>query len=188
MAPDFHILTAKMSRGDIQAYNKILDTHYWTVVLFVDRIIDDPMQSEEIAQDCFYKLYNEREKIENYNHLKGFLIRTARNASIDYLRWKKVQKNRLQEYILLNADSPVLENVLEREYNHAENRAEVDKVIKSCSRDQQMAFRLFVMKGLSANEVAEIMKIPQRRVFRLKNAVIDKLSQRFGDQQEGFIY
>ena len=66
---------------------------------YVNRIVRNREDADEITNDTFLKVFNERNKIQSPEKLLGWLYTTAKNASFDCLRSRQRENNQKQEYL-----------------------------------------------------------------------------------------
>lgn len=82
-------------------FKRIFETHYQPLRLYAMRIVGSYEASEDIIQDCFFELWQNRENIDFTSSLKGYLYKSAFNRSVNYVRSKgvslKVNSDRISE-------------------------------------------------------------------------------------------
>jgi RNA polymerase sigma-70 factor (ECF subfamily) len=76
-------------RGNLQATHDLYTIHYASLLYFTERIIRDHAVAGEIVMETFIKLINRRSYFDSITDIKAFLFITARNASMDFLRYGK---------------------------------------------------------------------------------------------------
>jgi RNA polymerase sigma-70 factor (ECF subfamily) len=69
-------------------FRRLIDTHQRMVFSLALRILGDYAIAEEVAQDVFLELHRSGERLENEDHVRFWLRRTAKHRSIDALRRK----------------------------------------------------------------------------------------------------
>ena len=79
----------EFSQGSPQAFQAIFDSFRMRIFYFVKKLIDDVPTAEEITSDTFVKLYRLHDKFNTYNNIQAFLFITARNASLDFLKYRQ---------------------------------------------------------------------------------------------------
>jgi RNA polymerase sigma-70 factor, ECF subfamily len=72
-------------------FRRLIETHQRMVFSIALRVIGDYATAEEIAQDVFLELHRSGERLENEDHVRYWLRRTAKHRSIDALRRKSVR-------------------------------------------------------------------------------------------------
>ncbi|OQP59248.1 hypothetical protein A3860_37990 [Niastella vici] len=169
------------SQGSPQAFKAIFDSFRMRIFHFVRKLIDDRLVAEEITSDTFVKLYRLHDKFNTYNNIQAFLFITARNASLDFLKYRQRQRGHLTELLHheeqemddpLFADSSIEADVLQFIYTEIE---------KLPLRSRQI-FKLFYIEGLSVNDIANMMKISPQTVSNQKTTALKVLRMKVLDR------
>lgn len=125
--------------------------------------------AEDITQEVFIKIYQNREKFRGESEISTWLYRITVNTSLNFIAQKK-RRGFLQfgDELLKNLFGKAGERKnLHQELEEAEEKAEIRKVIDSLPEKQRIAFILTRYDELPQKEVAEIMQISQRAVEQL---------------------
>ncbi len=146
------LILSKNQQGIEILYNKYGNYVFGFIVQIVKR--DD--LAELVLQDTFLKVwYN----IESFNQKKGILItwivRIARNSSIDMMRSKSYKKNiRLLSLDDISADREPISNNSNIDYLDLKDT--VAKLDRKCS----IILELIYFEGYTSKEIAEELDIP----------------------------
>ncbi|MGB2705892.1 MAG: sigma-70 family RNA polymerase sigma factor [Candidatus Omnitrophota bacterium] len=115
---------------------------------------------KDIRQNIFMSLWNNNKlaEITNRRNINYWLVITARNASVDYLRMQKKD--------VLIKDESYFEKLPARETIHKEtlqNAENLERKIKSAygflAPKEKIIFKLYFKKSLKTREIAEILDI-----------------------------
>ena len=109
------------------------------------------MEVEDLAQDVLLATYERFDQIKQKDQLIGYLIRTARNRSVDYWR-----KNRYQIELLEKHAEELLSSHLSPET--ALDVQLLYKALDLLSEKQRDAITLFDLCGFSIQEIADIQQ------------------------------
>ncbi|MCX6787236.1 MAG: sigma-70 family RNA polymerase sigma factor [Candidatus Kaiserbacteria bacterium] len=83
-------LIAAYLKGEENAFPLLVQRHLKPVYSFVVRFVGNKDDAEDIVQETFLKAWKNLKKYSRQNaRFKTWIMRIARNASIDYLRKKK---------------------------------------------------------------------------------------------------
>jgi len=158
-------LISLIKKKDESAFKYLVETYsdrvYNTVLSFVQHAED----AEDIAQEVFIEVYQSIEKFKNESKLFTWIYRIAVSKSLDHLKSKKRKKRFAfvqslfgDEGISLLADKPHFEHpgVLLENKEHSKV---LFFAISKLSENQQTAFNLNKVEGLSYNEVSEVMQV-----------------------------
>src|SRR5688572_8982050 len=77
---------AALNKGDEHAFSNAFLAYYSALCFFSKGITGDSEAAEDIVEDLFLKLWKRREQFESEQHLKSFLYRSVKNASLNFLK------------------------------------------------------------------------------------------------------
>jgi RNA polymerase sigma-70 factor (family 1) len=174
-------LLIEFSQGSPHAFQAIFDSFRMRIFYFVKKLIDDVPTAEEITSDTFVKLHRLHDKFNTYNNIQAFLFITARNASLDFLKYRQRQREHftdLQHHeeevpeIPLFAETDVEADVLRHIYSEIEKLPE---------RSRQI-FKLYYLEGISLNEIAAMLGISRQTVANQKHTALKTLKMKILDR------
>ena len=75
---------------------QLLYRHFYkALVAFSNQMVSNLEIAEELVQDAFVSLWQQRNTFKNQGVLKAYLYNSVRNKSITYLRHEQVERNRI---------------------------------------------------------------------------------------------
>ena len=86
MPPSDEDLMAQCRDGDVPAFETLMRRHLQGVTVHVRRIVSDPDEAQDLAQDVFMKVYANRTAYTGEGKFTTWLHRIAANSAIDHLR------------------------------------------------------------------------------------------------------
>ena len=145
-------LLYSFKRGEEQGYSFYFKEFYPSLCYFSNSIIKDEAAGEDIATEAFIKLWERRDAFENVSHIKSFLYKVVRNASIDFLRKRAKEANYTLEesYLGIEKERTIQEKIIE-----AETFREVVTSIKLLPPKCRQIFRMFYFEGKDYNQIAK---------------------------------
>lgn len=87
-----YLLGQVLFKGDEKAYQELFFDFFGPLCVFAHRYIFDKETCEDVVQDVFFQLWKNRKKIVITSSARNFLVTSVRNACIDYLRHKELEK------------------------------------------------------------------------------------------------
>ena len=87
-------LLEKCRRGDELAWEALVRKYQSRVYAVALQYVRQPDEARDLAQDIFIKLYRRLETFHGHETFLPWLLRLARNASIDHLRRRKARPPR----------------------------------------------------------------------------------------------
>lgn len=96
---DFDIvLFYSLKAGNDDALELLFNKYYSNLCHYVQTIVNDSVLSEDIVTDLFADFWVKRSKLEITQNFRGYIYASARNASLAYLRKKKLDTVSLEDY------------------------------------------------------------------------------------------
>lgn len=154
-------LFRKMQEGDQQAFNFIFTKHYSDLVNFAMVYLKEIFEAEEIVQDVFLKLWDERDEIEIHTSLKSYLMNCVKNRCFDYIKHQRVVEKyneriaKSQEQYTAEADKYLILSELQKQINST-----IDLLPPTC----KIIFNMSRIDGMKNREIAEELKISVKTV------------------------
>ena len=151
----------KVAAGDEDSFRQLFN-HYSDAVFTVAFTYCKSIElSEEIVQDVFLKVWLKKEELENVERFSGYLFVIARNHILNVLRKKAREPHfvAMLENNFLAYTEEADEDIVSKESGTI-----ITEALKELPPQQQTAFRLCRIEGLSQQQVAEQMNISRLTV------------------------
>jgi RNA polymerase sigma-70 factor (family 1) len=157
-------LLQKIARGDKQAFQYLFDKQWKFVYSNALRLTKSPEMAEDLAQDIFVRLWNNRRKLAAVNNIQAFLFTVSHNLVHDYLR-TKVFKESNRDALLAYFDQP--ENTPLETLERKELSGKLQSAIDQLPPQLKTIFQLSHLNGFSHKEIAGKLNISplSSRVF-----------------------
>ncbi|MCS3800875.1 RNA polymerase sigma factor [Niastella sp. OAS944] len=169
----------EFSQGSPQAFQAIFDSFRMRIFYFVKKLIDDVPTAEEITSDTFVKLHRLHDKFNTYNNIQAFLFITARNASLDYLKYRQRQREHFTD--LHEEDVPEIPMFAETDV-HADVLRHIYEEIERLPERSRNIFKLYYIEDLSLNEIADRLGISRQTVANQKHTALKTLKMKLLDR------
>src|SRR5690606_37079920 len=124
------VLLKGISDGDSLAFSKMFSMYKGKIFAFVDSFVHSKADAEEIVQETFMALWQNKEKLMSIEHPRNYIYTIARNKTYDYLA--KVSRS---EQAINSAwiNTSVSLNNIEEQINFKESNQLIGRVIKLLS-------------------------------------------------------
>lgn len=152
-------LLARLKENNHKSYSILFQTYYKDLVLFAGSMIQDKSVCEDIVQNIFLKLWNERENLTIETSLKSYLIRATRNSCIDHIRHKKIVDNYAGEFLHVNNNYTTEEYILHSDLYH-----HLQEAIAKLPEKPREAFILSRFKDMKYKDIAKMLNVAERTV------------------------
>lgn len=145
-------------QGNSDCFSELYMRYHKAVFNSILRLVTDLGQAEDLLQEVFIFLYQEIMKGYRMEHFGGFSKRVAVNKSIDFLRKNKHRLTFEDGYENVADEQTEDEDLFEFRVE------EVKKAIRSLPDGYRMVVNLYVIEGLSHEEIAELLGISHTTV------------------------
>lgn len=151
----------RIRQGEVKEFESLFRSSYVSLVRYAKTFVRDHDTAEEIVQDLFVRLWNERNRIKIENTLNGYLFRAVHNRCLHWLEHRKVVEKHERETIREQKGS--IENVSEQvQYNELQSA-----VVRILERLPERCGKIFCMnrfEGMRYNDIAEKLAISVKTV------------------------
>ncbi len=156
------LIFKKIKEGNIRAFETLFRTYYEPLCRHANLFVEDLETAEEIVQELFYVIWKERESLEIFTSVSGYLYRSVKNKSLQHLEHEKVRDNYRKMYVEENTDTGTSTPLEELEYKELEQQ--IQETLYGLPERRQKIFRMNRMEGKKYNEIAQELQISVKTV------------------------
>lgn len=168
-------LVGRVGHGDAKAARLLVEDNLASVLRFAQRMLRDPDEAQDVAQETFLRLWREASRWEPRARLRTWLFRVAHNLCVDRLRsGRTAPLSQSPEQADPRPEAPALLA------EHEQARA-VAEAISSLPERQRAALVLVYHEGLSNREAAEILGVEIDALESLLARARQSLRKRLGE-------
>ena len=149
----------QINRKSPRAFHDFFKSHYKTLVHFTMQYVKTLEDAEDIMQNVFIRLWENDIQYESYNSLQTYLYTSARNAALDFLKHKEVEKR--------HAD-----------YASLQDATDADLHLKMLQRRKEI-FKLYI-GGKRNEEIARLLGVSVETVKTAKKESVRYIRERMG--------
>jgi RNA polymerase sigma-70 factor (ECF subfamily) len=164
--PGHHII-AGFQQGNKEAFAAVYNMHYSRLYGFIKKLIEDREEAQDIAAETFVKLWKLHANFNTEENIKAFLYITARNACMDFLRYRQRQTANKQQlgYVLLQQveDLPANNDEIKTAVLQ-QIHSEIENLPTQCKRIFKMAW----LEGKKNAAIAEQLSLTEQTVRNQK--------------------
>ncbi len=163
---------ARAAPDDLDAFAELIRRHQDFVYGAVLRVVKNPTQAEDIAQEAFLRAYRGLEGFRGDAQVRSWLYRIATNLAMNAVTRKR-------EFPTETLPEQVSANVPARALEHSELRAHLRAAIAELPDDLRVPLVLREYDELSYQEIADTTGLPlntvRTRILRARRALADKM-------------
>lgn len=150
-------LVKQFANGDMKAFDNIYSTFNQKLQKFIFTLIKTESDTEDIVQEVFVKVWENREKLKKYSSLDSYLFSIAYNTTISLLR-TRVKENKYVEFIK-SVQIEVDEPDFVEGFNSDEMNEKINLLIEKMPPRQREVFKMKYFQNCSYKEIAETLDI-----------------------------
>jgi len=151
----------KIKDGDVQAFETLFRSYYEPLCRYACRFVENPDTAEEIVQDLFYVLWKERQNLNIFTSVNGYLYRSVKNKSLQQVE-KAMVRNAYRE---MCAENTAIETATPQEdLEYKELERQIEETLHRLPERRQKIFHMNRMEGKKYNEIAQELHISVKTV------------------------
>jgi RNA polymerase sigma-70 factor (ECF subfamily) len=184
-------LMARYQKGDLRAFNLLLQRHRRGIFNFVLRFTANHSVAEDLVQDVFLRVVKSAGSFQQRSKFTTWLYTIARNICIDHLRKMRHRKHPSLDQPIKSSEKEGLrlmdkiDNKAQATDERAHNqriRKNIVDAIESLNDEQREVFLMREESGLPFDEIAKIVGAPLNTVksrmrYALQNLRANLLEQ-----------
>jgi RNA polymerase sigma-70 factor, ECF subfamily len=154
-------IIGRIRQGDIRQFETLFRSSYVSLVKYAGTLIKDQDTAEEIVQDLFVRLWQDREKINIESSLNGYLFRSVHNRCLHHIEHRKVVERHASEMSYeseLHTEDP--SGALQYKELQAKIAAILERLPERCGK----IFCMNRFEGLKYSEIAEKLSVSVKTV------------------------
>jgi RNA polymerase sigma-70 factor (ECF subfamily) len=166
-------------------FHGLFEAWYHPLKVHANHFTGDSASAEDIVQEAFVILWNQRETFDFNRSVKTWLYQTVHNSCINYLKHKQVEDRFREKYQLkLNEAENHTEELFSQQLSiltEQEINQRLKHAIDRLPERSKQAFLLSRQSGLSNRQIADEMKISTKAVERNMTRALTFLREALGD-------
>lgn len=190
-------LLEAFKRGDQVAFKKIYDSYiprvysYCRQIMNSSNILNQADEINDIVSSVFYKLFKNRHRIVDYDHLGGYIFKICKNSIIDSYRKNKGRRSIFENSMYLDIADDDDEILLD--ISVFKQLIFILKRYPSilCGEKTASVFRMYYLEKKTTAEIVAITGNNRQTILNLKGRAIDSIRKHVKlkvDNKEGILY
>lgn len=181
---DDNVVIAEALGGSQRAYAVLMDRHRQAIFHIINKIVRDDEIANDLVQETFMKAFSALASYRSEFRFSTWLYKIAANASIDYLRKKRIQALSLDRPVetrdgTIEFEVPDYSYHPERELERKEQSFSIEEAINSLPKNYRDVIIYRHKEDKSYDEIADLLDIPvgtvKARIFRARELLKKKL-------------
>lgn len=126
---------------------------------FARRILEHREEAEDTVQEVFIRLWNNREKLDEYRSVEALAMVTTKNLCLDRVRSRKYPFENFEDH------RNFLENIPgEQAPDHSEVIGKIRKIMEGLPETQRIIMHLRDIEGYEFSQIAEVVEMNENAI------------------------
>jgi RNA polymerase sigma-70 factor, ECF subfamily len=142
---------------------------------FAQRLLKDEEEAKDIVQEAMIRVWNKRDEMHTYLNMEAWCMRIVRNLSLDRIKSKQYNSDRLDGVYHLSASGATPEQKTETD----DTMENIHHFIAGLPDKQRQIIQLRDIEGFSYKEIGDILNLNANNVkvnlFRARKSVRENL-------------
>lgn len=152
------VFIANLKKGNKKSFETLFLHTYIPLCSFAAGITGSKEDAEEVVQDVFAALWQNRMKLAKDLNIKAYLFKSVKNGSLDIVKHQEVRRKYQEQLSAIYLNSP--DEVIHSTYIIKRVTEEVEKLPEK----NKMVYLLHRRDGLTYSEIAQILDISKKAV------------------------
>lgn len=155
-------------RGSQEVFDYFFEKYYPGLCVYAYRILKSNTEAEDLVQDFFVRLLENRGNLRIESSIKSYFIRSVHNRCLDYIAHQKVISTHESYQLRILAE----EDFQDYPLIDSELRQQIDRAIGNLPDGIRETFILSRFEGLSYQEIADREKLSVKTIeYRISKAL-----------------
>lgn len=146
-----------IANGNEKAFKCLFDNYHLKLGGYIFRLTNSYQLSQEIVQDSFLKIWNDRQSLSNVNNFNAYLFTVARNYTLNVL--KQIARERMRKKAWEQDQENELIVLAEELASYKEFAAAMLQAVDQLPPRQKSVFQLSRNKGMSHEQIATQLNV-----------------------------
>jgi RNA polymerase sigma factor (sigma-70 family) len=143
-----------------EAFKSIILPHQNLLLRVAFGVLGDQMEAEDVVQEVFIKLWDQRDSLETIENIKGWCVRMTKNKAIDRFRSRNNRLETSGESLPENGHSRTPYALMESQ----DTVHQIHHLIRQLPDKQQEVMWLREVESYSYQEISDLLQIPMAQV------------------------
>jgi RNA polymerase sigma-70 factor (ECF subfamily) len=153
------IYIAQSQKGDLKAFEKLINLHKARVFTLAMRILQQREEAEEAAQDVFIQAFKSMKQFQGKAKFSTWLYKICYHISVDRLKADENRKKK-HENVAIETQNAYMK-AIDENIVQTEQQAFVQKLLHLLPEEERFIVSLFYFDELSLKEIASVVGITE---------------------------
>ncbi len=177
-------LLKAIRNGEEKAFEQLFVAYYAPLCRFVWRYIYSEVMSEELVQEVFIQVWENRKRLITGGSLRAYLYRAAKNKMLDHVKHQRVVRRHREEMMAaMNEEDFMVHNGSDESGQDVSDEfmSQVRRAVEELPKRARQVYELHQRDGLTYQEIAMVMEISPKTVESQMSRALKFLRDRLAE-------
>lgn len=156
-----NLIIRRIRKGDKKQFELLFRSSYPSLVRYAKTLIKDHDTAEEIVQDLFFRLWQDRQSLKIEKSVSAYLYKSVYNRCLHHLEHMKVVEKHLKEALYRQEDET---NYPTGDIQYKELEEKIARILLKLPERCNIIFCMNRFEGLKYAEIAQRLSISVKTV------------------------
>jgi RNA polymerase sigma-70 factor, ECF subfamily len=151
----------RIRQGDAGQFELLFRSSYVSLVKYARTIIKDQDNAEEIVQDLFVRLWQDKEKIKIESSLNGYLFRSVHNRCLHFIEHTRVVERHIEDMSHRQQETQESPSDI---LHYKELQSRISRIMERLPERCGKIFYMSRFEGLKYAEIAKILSVSVKTI------------------------
>ncbi len=173
------VLCRRVRAGDASAFGELARRWQKKIFLVAYSILRNREDALDIVQETLMRVYENLDSYQPGRNFEAWVLRIARNLSVDHYRHNRGQKRSKQDEVPLSLAESSLASAAE-DPGKKEMKQLVEEAAAALTEKQRLVFSLRHFQGFTYEEIAEVLDVAVGTVKSLHFKALERVKSLVG--------
>jgi RNA polymerase sigma-70 factor (ECF subfamily) len=168
------ILFNSLKSGNNDAFEFLFKKYYSHLCNYVQSFVFDSALSEDIVTDLFTDIWLKRTKIEIKSNFQAYLLKSARNSALVYLRKRKIKVKSIEE---LSKTDVHIAQIPDTIFEEEQSSVNIQNILGKIPPRSREVFVLHKFGEMKYKDIAKLLDISIKTVENNMSTALRKLHE-----------
>jgi RNA polymerase sigma-19 factor, ECF subfamily len=181
MKLDFDLYWDKIRNGDERALETVYKTIFRSLVYYASEITTQSQLAEEVVQDVFLKIWQNRSQLKIQESFKSYIFRTVHNHALNVVRQQNTKKESINQicsetsWQFISDTYDINDDLIEKIFSH-DTEILIEKIIRELPEQCRKVFIMSRIESLTNEEIAGKLDLSNNTVKTHIYRALQKIS------------
>lgn len=162
-----------LASGDNNAFKNLFLDYFPKIKYFISHLIKSDLIAEDLAQDIFIKIWENKESLTAINSFNSYVYRMAKNAVINHLKSQGFEKT----YVAYITQKDENQASSEEDLFAKEIELLVRLTVEKMPPQRKKIYELSRIKGLKNEEIAKLLSLSKKTIENHLNLALKEIKK-----------